>query len=95
MASGPKHILITVNASWNVVNFRQGLIKALLEDGHKVTVLAPADDRSSELVELGCKFVPLKMDVGGLSPAKDAVLVMRFVRHFQREKPDAVLSYKR
>lgn len=87
------HILLTVNASFNVVNFRKGLIQALLADGHTITVLAPADDRSAEITEMGCRFVPLVMDVKGLSPARDVALVLRYVQHFRKERPDVVLSY--
>ena len=87
------HILLTVNAAFNVVNFRKGLVEALLSDGHRVSVLAPADDRSSEIADMGCRFAPLAMDVKGLSPARDVALVQRYVRHFRQERSDAVLGY--
>lgn len=87
------HILLTVNASFNVVNFRKGLVEALLADGHRVSVLAPADDRSPEITQMGCRFVPLAMDVKGLSPLNDVALVQRYVRHYLQERPDAVLGY--
>ena len=38
------HILITVNAAWNVLNFRRPIVAAMIADGHRVTVLAPRDD---------------------------------------------------
>lgn len=87
------HVLITVNASWNVANFRRGLIEALLDDGHRVTVLAPIDEHSQQLVEMGCRFVPLEMEVKGLSPRRDIGLALRFLRHFRRERPDLIFSY--
>ncbi|MEM6460781.1 MAG: glycosyltransferase family 4 protein [Pseudomonadota bacterium] len=87
------HILITVNASFNAVNFRRGLIEALVEDGHSITVLAPRDERSSQLTDMGCRFVPLIMDVKGLSPLKDTALVARLAGHFRREKPDIVFGF--
>lgn len=87
------HILITVNACWNVANFRRGLIKALLADGHRITVLAPRDEFSGQLAEMGCRVIPLKMDRKGISPSRDIGLVMRFLGHFRRERPDVILSY--
>ncbi len=87
------HVLITVNASWNVANFRRGLIEALLADGHRITVLAPIDEHSQQLVEMGCRFIPLEMKVQGLSPPRDMGLLLRFLRHFRRERPDMVFSY--
>ena len=34
------HILMTVNAAWNIWNFRRPLVEALAADGHRITVLA-------------------------------------------------------
>ena len=49
------HILITVNAAWNVLNFRRPIVAAMIADGHRVTVLAPYDDSVATLESLGCK----------------------------------------
>mgnify|MGYP000606608669 CR=1 FL=1 len=87
------HILITVNAAWNVLNFRRPLIEALQADGHSLTVLAPPDDAVEALRGLGCTFVPLEMDVKGLSPHRDLALMHRLRRHFQDLAPDAILSF--
>ena len=61
------HVLITVNAVWNIWNFRKGVVKELIAGGHKVTVLAPPDDFVDHLKELGCGFVPLKMNAKGIN----------------------------
>lgn len=94
--TGPRrgmHLLLSVNAAWNLLNFRRPLIAALLADGHRVTVLAPPDGAEAELQAMGCAFVPLKMDRKGLSPARDFALMARFARQFRRLRPDAVLSF--
>ena len=44
MGQAPLHIILTVNAAWNILNFRRPAVGALLADGHHVTVLAPHDD---------------------------------------------------
>lgn len=46
------HILMTVNAAWNIRNFRRPLVKALAGDGRRVTVLAPPDDAVPALERL-------------------------------------------
>ena len=71
------HIVITVNAAWNVLNFRKPLVAALLAQGHRITVLAPADAAAAGLAALGCRFVPLEMDRKGLDPLRDAALAWR------------------
>lgn len=87
------HVLITANTAWNLVNFRRGLIAALLADGHRVTVLAPPDAQSPVLEGMGCRVIGLRMDRKGLSPLRDLGLLARLTRHFRRERPDVVLSY--
>jgi glycosyltransferase involved in cell wall biosynthesis len=87
------HVLMTVNAAWNIWNFRKPLVEALLADGHRVTVLAPPDEGSTQLAALGCTVRPLKMRVDGLNPLEDMQLARRFARAFRAEAPDIVLSY--
>ena len=87
------HILITVNAAWNILTVRRSLVEALLADGHRITILAPHDDTVPALQASGCRFIPLEMDVKGLNPVADYWLVRRFGRHFRTERPDVVLSY--
>ena len=87
------HIVITVNAAWNVLNFRKPLVAALLAQGHRITVLAPADAAAAGLAALGCRFVPLEMDRKGLDPLRDAALAWRMRRHFAELAPDVILGF--
>ena len=87
------HVLITVNASWNVWNFRRPVLSALLDQGCRVTVLAPEDQFRSEIEQFGCRFIPLAMDQKGLNPIRDLALLSRFKSIFARERPDVILSY--
>lgn len=84
---------MTVNAAWNIWNFRRPVVEALAGDGHRITVLAPPDDAAAELERLACRFRPLEMSVKGLNPLADLKLQRRFKRVFQEEQPDVVLSY--
>lgn len=91
--TAPMHILMTVNAAWNILNFRQPLLDAFVEDGHRVTVLAPPDDSVPQLEQRGLRCIPLSMDIKGLNPWRDYQLIGRLQRHFREEKPDVVLSF--
>lgn len=86
-------ILMTVNAAWNIWHFRRPVVEALLADGHEVVVLAPPDDSVTSLQRLGCRVLPLEMNVKGLNPVQDFRLMLRFYRHFRQIRPDIVLSY--
>jgi glycosyltransferase involved in cell wall biosynthesis len=87
------HILITVNATWNVLNFRHDLVAEMILDGHNVTVLAPRDDSVATLKSLGCKVLPLEMSVKGLNPFQDIKLIGRMRKIFQTERPDVIFSF--
>lgn len=86
-------IVICVNTAWNLVNFRSGLIRALVLAGHDVVAVAPDDKYAFTLKDLGCRFVPLYMENGGTNPLQDALLMWRFLRFFSQEKPDLYLGY--
>jgi len=87
-------VAIVINTSWNIWNFRAGLVRALQAAGHEVLAIAPPDDYSARLeTELGCRFVPVLMENKGTNPAQDAQLTRRFYKIYKREKPDVVLHY--
>lgn len=86
-------LLLTANTAWNILHFRRGLVQALREDGHQVTVLAPQDGTEHELQEMGCRFRTLTMNSKGLNPLEDMRLVGRFRRFMAGMQPDAALSF--
>jgi len=75
------------------VNFRAGLIRALVAAGYEVVAVAPDDKYAASLKTLGCRFVPLHMENGGTNPVKDTLLAWRFFRLFVQERPDVYLGY--
>ena len=86
-------ILICLNTAWNLLNFRAGLIRALVAAGHEVLAVAPNDKYAPGLIALGCRFVPLHMENGGTNPLQDVLLTWQFVRLFSKERPDVYLGY--
>jgi glycosyltransferase involved in cell wall biosynthesis len=86
-------VIICLNTAWNLVNFRAGLIRALVAAGYEVVAVAPNDKYAAGLKALGCRFVPLHMENGGTNPVQDALLTWRFVRLLARERPDVYLGY--
>ena len=86
-------VVIALNAAWNLLNFRSGLIKALVADGHTVVLAAPADEHVPALVALGARFVDVPILTHGTNPLTDLALLWRFVRLLQREQPNVLLAY--
>lgn len=86
-------ILIGINTSWNFINFRSGLISALVREGYEVVALAPPDEYSERLSALGCRFVPIYIDGKGINPLKDLWTFLRFMAVMIKERPDIYLGY--
>ena len=86
-------IAIVLNTSWNIYNFRLGLIKTLLNKGIEVHAIAPEDTYSSKLVEAGCVYHPLKMDSRGINPIRDLALVAELFSIYRSIRPDIILHY--
>ncbi|HHL51817.1 MAG TPA: glycosyltransferase family 1 protein [Flammeovirgaceae bacterium] len=86
-------VAIVLNTSWNIYNFRMGLVKALLEEGHEVLAVAPRDEYTPKLVEAGCRYVEVKMDSRGANPLKDLGLIFELYRIYRKHRPDVVLQY--
>lgn len=92
--SGPnRRVILSVNTSWNIANFRAGLIAGLQDAGYEVTAVAPSDAHSERLTDLGCRFVPIAIDNKGANPLKDLALFGRYLRLLRRERPMAFLGY--
>ena len=88
-----KTIAIAINASWNIYNFRSGLVRALVAAGYDVLAIAPEDAYSKRLPELGCRFVPVSMSARGTSPLEDARLFLEYRRILKEHRPAIFLGY--
>lgn len=92
--SGEKGIVfIILNTTWNLVNFRSGLIRALMADGYQVVAVAPPDAHIPRLLALGCQYQALPMDSGGTNPIKDLLLTWRFYWLLRKFRPVAFLPF--
>lgn len=88
-----RKVLISINAAWNIANFRAGLVNALREAGYQVVAVAPPDQHVPRIMALGVRFVPFPMDSNGVNPFKDFMLFLRYLAMFWREKPSIYLSF--
>ncbi len=89
----PKPLAITLNTSWNIYNFRIGLLKALEKEGYKIIVIAPRDAYSSKLEALGFEYHEIKMNNKGTNPLEELRLLWDFYWLYKKLKPDVVLHY--
>ena len=75
-----KKITICSNTSWYLYNFRKGLIKALQSSGYEVTLIAPEDDYTKKLKDLGCKHYHINLDNKGTNPLNDVKLMYQYYK---------------
>jgi glycosyltransferase involved in cell wall biosynthesis len=92
-ATRPIKVMIVLNTAWNLVNFRTGLIRALVKAGYEVVAVAPADRYVDELAILGCRFIHVPMDNNGINPAGDLLLLWRLFWLLRTERPNVYLGY--
>jgi len=86
-------IVITANSSWNLFNFRSGLIASFIAEGHEVITIAPKDEYTERLVDLGARHIPIFINPKGTRVLQDLLLLFSFLRILNTERPDFFLSY--
>ena len=86
-------LAIVLNTSWNIYNFRLGLIRSLISEGHEIYAIAPKDNYSQKLIKEGCTFEEVKMDSRGANPIKDLALTFELYSIYKKVRPDVILHY--
>jgi len=88
-----RKILIVINSSWNVFNFRLGLLLALQEEGNEIIVVAPRDAYTEKLEEIGFEYHDVAINAKGMNPIEDTKLTYSLYKLYKRIKPDVILHY--
>lgn len=93
-----KTIVLSINSSWNLVNFRSNLIARLIAEGFEVVALSPADmspadDHVPALTALGVRHIALDIDAKGVSPLGDLRLTVQYRRILRALRPVAFLGW--
>lgn len=88
-----KTVVLSINTTWNIVNFRTGLIRRLQAEGYRVVAVSPPDDHVGTLVAIGVEHVPIAIDSKSLSPAHDLLLLRDYWRILRRVRPVAYLGW--
>ncbi|TAN42098.1 MAG: glycosyltransferase family 1 protein [Nitrospirae bacterium] len=86
-------IIIVSNTSWNIYNFRRGLIKAFKKAGYDVLALAPRDRYAYMLEKEGTLYREVVINNKGTNLIEDIRLIIEFYKILKEERPDVVLTY--
>jgi len=88
-----RSIVLSANTSWYLYNFRKNTIISLIEQGYKVIAIAPEDEYSNKLCELGCQFIHIDIDQGGTNPVRDLKTLFIFQLIYRKYNIDVVLNF--
>ena len=87
-------LLVSANSAWNLVNFRLGLLNALIENGFALATAAPPDPESECMLRsIGCTIHHIAIDPKGLSPLKDLATIRAYWHLMRKLKPAAYLGW--
>jgi glycosyltransferase involved in cell wall biosynthesis len=92
-ARSGRTIVLSINTSWNLVNFRSNLIARLQREGFAVVALSPLDEHSAALIAMGVRHIAIAIDSKGLSPLRDLMLAYRYWRIMKTVRPVAFLGW--
>lgn len=86
-------IVISANTSWYIYNFRRNTISSLLENGYQVIVVAPKDEYSDKIIDLGACFKDINIQRDGTNPIKDLFTCINFYFLYKEISPNLVLNF--
>lgn len=73
--------------------FRDELIKCLLEKNYKVVISNPPDEKNDYFRKLGCEVIETKLDRRGTNPIRDYKLILMYRQILKEVNPNVVLSF--
>lgn len=86
-------IAITSNTSWYIYNFRKNTVISLVGEGYQVVAIAPRDEHSQKLEQIGARFINIDIDSGGTNPIYDLKTLFTFKKIFSQNDIDVVLNF--
>ena len=90
----PNTVAIAANAAWNVVNFRQQLIRAIEAEGYRIVVIAPMETTARSRAErLGVEWIVVRLNRAGINPFDDLRLLWTYWKILKRLSPRVFLGF--
>ncbi|MBW8051269.1 MAG: glycosyltransferase family 4 protein [Cytophagales bacterium] len=86
-------IAIVINTSWNIYNFRMGIVRSLLDKNNEVIAITPRDKYTEKLIKQGCEYYPIKIDNKGVNLFNDILLIFELYKAYKKVKPKIILHY--
>lgn len=88
-----KKIIVSANSTWNIFNFRLGLISRLKQEYDIIILASELDEYSQNLKELGFEIVNFKINPRGKGILDNLFLIYRYWLILKKYKPDFFLPF--
>jgi glycosyltransferase involved in cell wall biosynthesis len=85
--------VVSINTSWNVFNFRLELCEELKKRGYQIIIVAPTDDYTQKLKDMGFLHYDISLNNKGTNPFEDIKLTYMYFQLYKKIKPDLALHY--
>jgi len=85
-------IVICLNTSWNIYNFRLNLARELKYSGYKVILVSPYD-QYSEILNKEFEYYNIFMNNKGTNVIQDLKTIIQFYKLYKKIKPEVVLNF--
>ena len=86
-------IVISANSAWNLINFRVGLIKALINKNYQVVCLIPRGEPSDVLIDLGAEIREVSIDPTGTNIFVEIKYLLNLSYILYKESPNYYLGF--
>ena len=94
MVDTRRRVVLAANSSWNIVNFRAGLIAALRQASYEPVVIAPEEPgTASRMGALEVEQFAVPLDRGGINPFADLRLLLSYRKLLDELRPAAFLGF--
>lgn len=88
-----KTIVFCCNSLWGLVNFRGRVIQALVEDGHRVVLIAKQDVPLEQVRALGAEFMEWNVTPRGVHPLSELKSLRELLRMYRSIAPDLAIQF--
>lgn len=88
-----KKIAFVDNTLWGLLNFRGDVIRALYNEGNKITLIAPFDPNISLKEYQGIEYISIKLSRKGKNPFQEIKYLFSLYKIYKKNKFDLVFHY--
>jgi len=86
-------ILLISNDYWNLYNFRKDLIENIINNGHKVSLLANEDEYLNKFKNFNLKSYKIKIESRKISLINEIILFKNLYKKIKLIEPDLILTF--